>query len=62
MIKVRPVREKHSIKEAVITTFLAAPIIKPERFQELISDKFKDVFHQFETLNQVQFQLKQEKD
>lgn len=57
MIKVRPVQSGHSIKEAVISTFLAVPIIKPERFQELITDKFTDVFHQFEIVNQFQFQV-----
>lgn len=61
MIKVHPVNGGHSIKEAVISTFLSAPIIKPERFQELINTSFKDVFHQFETINQVQFQIKNEK-
>lgn len=54
----KPVSEKHSVKEAVITLFLANPIIKPERFEALIKDKFKDKFQKFEKLNQVQFQFK----
>lgn len=58
MINVRPVNEGHSIKEAVISTFLAAPIIKPERFHELINNQFRDTFHQFETINQFQFQIR----
>lgn len=54
----KPVSEKHSVKEAVITLFLANPIIKPERFEVLIKDKFKDKFQKFEKVNQVQFQFK----
>ena len=54
----KPVSDKHSVKEVVITLFLANPIIKPERFEALIKDKFKDKFQKFEKVNQVQFQLK----
>lgn len=49
-----PIHEKHSIKEAVITLFLAAPIIKPERFESLIKSEFKDFFQKFENISQVQ--------
>lgn len=54
----RPVNDSHSIKEAVITLFLPNPIIKPERFEILIKDKFKDKFQKFEKVSQVQFQFK----
>jgi len=53
-----PVSGKHSIKEAVITLFLTNPIIKPERFEELIKKDFKERFQKFEKVNQVQFKVK----
>lgn len=56
--KIKPVNKDHSIKEAVISLFLALPIIKPERFNELIETKFKELFQQFEPLFQVQVQIK----
>jgi uncharacterized protein (TIGR04255 family) len=56
--KVRPINDKHSIREAVISLFLANPIIKPERFKDLIETDFKTIFQQFEPLSQVQFQFK----
>jgi uncharacterized protein (TIGR04255 family) len=37
--------------------FLANPIIKPERFQKIIENEFKDKFQKFETINQLEFQL-----
>jgi len=54
----KPVSGNHSVKEVVITLFLANPIVKPERFEALIKDKFKDKFHKFDKVNQFQFQLK----
>jgi uncharacterized protein (TIGR04255 family) len=54
---IQPINDKHSIKEAVISIFLANPIIKPERFKQLIESNFKDKFQKFETVNQVEFQL-----
>jgi uncharacterized protein (TIGR04255 family) len=56
--KVKPVNSNHSIKEAVIGLFLANPIVKPERFKELIENEFKDIFQQFEPIIQLQFELK----
>jgi hypothetical protein len=41
---ISPINKDHSIKEAVISLFLANPIIKPERFQKIIENEFKDKF------------------
>lgn len=57
-VLLKPFSQNHSIKEAVITLFLASPIIKPERFQELISKGLSDDFHLYEPVNAVQFQFK----
>lgn len=59
--KIMAVSGSHSIKEAVISVFLANPIIKPERFQTLIEGDFKGKFQQFEPISTVQFQIKNEK-
>lgn len=58
--QIRTANNNHSIKEAVIAVFLVNPIIKPERFQKLIEGDFANEFHQFETLNQVNVQFKNE--
>ncbi len=55
--KVYPIKEKHSIREVVISLFLLNPILKPERFKELISSGYKDVFQQFGPISQFQVQL-----
>lgn len=55
---IRPVSGNHSIKEVVITLFLSNPIMKPERYESLIKNEFRDKFHKFEKVNQVQFQFK----
>jgi len=54
---ISPINKDHSIKEAVISLFLASPIIKPERFQQLIENDFKDKFQEFENVNQLEFQF-----
>jgi uncharacterized protein (TIGR04255 family) len=54
---IQPINDKHSIKEAVISVFLASPILKPERFKQLIETNFKDKFQKFEAVNQVEFQF-----
>lgn len=54
----KPVSGSHSITEAVITLFLANPIIKPDRFEVLIKNQFKDKFQKFEKVSQVQFQFR----
>lgn len=54
----KPFAQKHSIREAVISVFLANPIIKPERFEELISGELGVYFHLFENINGVQIQIK----
>jgi hypothetical protein len=56
--KLKPINKEHSIKEAVIGLFLATPIVKPSRFQELIEKEFSSIFQQFEPLAQFQFQVK----
>ncbi|WP_236974824.1 TIGR04255 family protein [Membranihabitans maritimus] len=60
--KVQPVKKNHSIKEVVISLFLQNPILKPERFEKLISSGYKDSFQQFDRISQfqVQFQKKTE--
>lgn len=49
---------KHSIKEAVISLFLATPIVKPQRFGQLINSSFSQTFHQFEPVNAIKLQFK----
>jgi len=56
--KVKPVNETHSIKEAVISLFLANQILKPERFNELIKTSLKEKFQLFEPIIQFQFEVK----
>jgi len=51
---ISPISNEHFIKEVVISLFLANPIIKPERFQQLIETDFKDKFQKFEPLSQVE--------
>ena len=58
-IFLRPFSQNHSIREAVISIFLVNPIIKPERFEQLISNGFNDDFHLYEATNAVQIQFKQ---
>lgn len=55
---IKPISDNHSIKEAVISLFLANPIIKPERFEDLIKNDFKEKFQKFEKASQIQFQFK----
>lgn len=56
--KIRPISGNHSIKEAVISVFLANPLIKPERFGQLIESNFKDFFQQFEHVHQFAFEIR----
>lgn len=56
-ISLIPVSGEHSVREAVISLFLATPLIKPERFGELIQTDFKSKFQQFEPLAQVQMKF-----
>lgn len=55
--KVYPVRGKHSIKEVVISLFLAEPIREPDRFEDLINTAYKDLFQKFEPVSQLQVQF-----
>jgi uncharacterized protein (TIGR04255 family) len=57
-----PCNKDHSIKEAVITLFLANPIIKPERFKKLIENEFKDKFQQFQTVSNIEIQFQNKPD
>lgn len=54
----KPFSQKHSIREAVISIFLANPIIKPERFEDLIAGELGTYFHLFENVNGLQIQIK----
>ncbi len=56
-----PVKGKHSIKEVVISLFLLNPILKPERFEELIKSGYKDIFQQFEPVSHFQVQFHKDK-
>jgi uncharacterized protein (TIGR04255 family) len=56
--RITPCNKDHSIKEAVITLFLANPIIKPDRFKKLIENEFKEKFQQFQLLSGVAFQVR----
>jgi len=52
-----PILETHSIKEAVVTFFLASKIMKPISFKNLIESEFKDKFQQFDNVKQVQIKV-----
>lgn len=54
---IEPCNKDHSIKEAVITVFLAGPILKPARFEKLIENELKDQFHQFQKLSNIELQI-----
>jgi uncharacterized protein (TIGR04255 family) len=56
--RLKPVNKNHSIKEAVIGVFLATPILKPERFRDLIESEFSTKFQLFEPIAQFRFQIK----
>jgi uncharacterized protein (TIGR04255 family) len=58
MNKISPINQNHSIKEAVISVFLASPIIKPERFKKVIESTLSDSFQKFETISQITLELK----
>lgn len=59
--KVRPINENHSIKEAVLSVFLATKIIKPERFNSLIEKELKGKFQQFELVSRFNVTISQKK-
>ncbi len=54
----KPFSQNHSIKEAVISIFLVNPIIKPERFQQLIEGGLKDDFHLYENIGAFNIPVK----
>lgn len=55
---IKPFKDKHSIKEAVLTVFLDNQINFPSRFQKLIEGDLKEKFQQFSTVSEVSFELK----
>jgi uncharacterized protein (TIGR04255 family) len=53
------IKGENSIREAAITIFLANKIIKPSRFNSIITDTpLKEVFQQFQPLKGVNIQIK----
>ncbi|MBR2507658.1 MAG: hypothetical protein IKB70_12390 [Bacilli bacterium] len=50
----KPFSGEHSIKEAVVTFFLATKIIDPLSYKSLIETKFKEKFQSFNPIRQVQ--------
>lgn len=58
----KPFNKNHSIKEAVIYVFLSSPIVKPERFIDLIDDQFKQSFQKAETLNQFRINFRGDRE
>jgi uncharacterized protein (TIGR04255 family) len=56
--KIKPIKEKNSIREAVISVLLANQILKPEKYKALIETDLKDTFQLFEPLSQVKLQFK----
>lgn len=49
--------KEHSIKEAVITFFLANRIFHPKKYSDLMENDFKGVFQQFELVQKVQLKV-----
>ena len=49
--------KEHSIKEAVITFFLANRIFHPKRYRTLMENDFREVFQQFELVQKVQLKV-----
>ncbi|WP_028296293.1 TIGR04255 family protein [Olivibacter sitiensis] len=60
--KIRPINGKHSIREAVISLFLANPILKPSRFEKLIQAEYAHVFQKFGVVSQLQVQFQRNDD
>jgi uncharacterized protein (TIGR04255 family) len=57
--RIKPINEKHSIKEAVLSLFLPSPLIKPERFESLLkAPGFKDKFQHFENVSTISVEIK----
>jgi|SRR5690625_414219 len=58
--KIKPVSEKHSIKEVVISLFLSEPIEEPEKFRDLLDTTYKDIFQKFTPVSSFQVQFKKD--
>jgi uncharacterized protein (TIGR04255 family) len=57
LLKLKPCRERHAVKEAVLTVFAKTPIGDFDSFGKLMERGFADYFKKFEILNQAQFQI-----
>jgi uncharacterized protein (TIGR04255 family) len=57
-----PAHETHSIKEAVITIFLSAPIDNPLSFNTLLEDEFKNTFDGFDEIGTLKLAFPLAKD
>jgi len=57
--KIKPINEKHSIKEAVLSVFIENQIIKPERFRGLLDKELKDDYQHFNVVSNLKFTIKQ---
>lgn len=60
LTNLQPISKEHSIKEAVLTVFLASKIMKPKDYGQLINSDLKSEFQQFEALSQTQIKLEQQ--
>lgn len=60
--KIQPINGNHSIREAVISLFLANPILKPSRFRQLLEGSYGDVFQEFELMTQLEVQIQKHND
>jgi uncharacterized protein (TIGR04255 family) len=54
----KPIAGKNAIKEAVISIFLANPIIKPEKFKDLINSEFATKFQKFDAIASLNLNIK----
>lgn len=57
-LKIKPISGAHSIKECVLTVFLASELQKPERFQSLIETTLKDKYQRFELIDAIGIHVK----
>lgn len=60
--KIQPINGNHSIREAVISLFLANPILKPSRFGGLMEGSYVDTFQEFELVTQLEVQFQRNAD
>lgn len=53
----KPCRERHAVKEAVLTVFAKSPISDFQKFGELMQSGMSTYFKKFEVVNQAQFSI-----